>query len=298
MAEYDDENDAPNKDYRLIGGPPAESGWTLPVRPLWIHDLLDLWEREKLMALFLELGGDRMAQDIANANTRRRTLVQIARYFVPTKGGGRLRRTASPNVWAAYSQIFAAPVLAPAYLLHIAGQNNMARALAGLLHEEYAPGDAVELGDVRRHLCSRFGDRRSVRDSAGALLRTLEHFGVLARAGRVGDYRFIARLPVAEEAFPLLVWAWRQTRDVHTADVIDLEAFATDPLLTFVEQASYAAHWAAFTESLWMLEVRDARPVAILRHTDNAAFIRTLFNLLASHPKWPAVKKQFPPEPS
>ena len=295
MTKSDGAGDIPDKDNGLMGGPPLDAGWTYAVKPIWIHDLLDLWERDKLAALLLELATDRVAADIANPSTRRRTLSQIARYFVPFTGAGRTRRTASPNVWAAYSQIFPANLLAPAYLLHITGQNNLAEAVTGLLHEAYQMGDSVELSAVRRYLCDGFGNRRTVRDSASALLRTLEHFGVLTRAGRLGDYHYAARLPVAQEAFPLLVWAWRQARPV---EFIDLGAFAADPLLTFVDCATCAEHWSRYTESLWILEVRDERQVAVLRHTDNAAFIRTLLNLLSSHPKWPAVKKQFPADES
>lgn len=291
MTEYDDMGAPPNNEYRLIGGPPPESGWTYAVKPAWVHDLLDLWERDKLLALLLELAADRVAADIANPATRRRTLSQIARYFVPCAGTGRLRRTASPNVWVAYSQLFAAELLAPAYLLHIAAQNRMAQTVMALLHETYSQGDLVELGAVRNHLFGRFGARRTVRESAGALLRTLEQFGVLVRAGRLGDYRYAGRLPVSQDTFPLLVWAWRQANPVN---VIDLKAFDADPLLTFIDPDSRVAHWPSYANSLWKLEVRDERRVAVLRHPDNAAFIRALFNLLSSHPKWPLVNRQFP----
>jgi len=297
MTEYIDDEDTPNNDNGVTGGPP-EAGWPYAVKPAWIRELLDLWERDKLVTLLLELATDRVAQDIANPTTRRRTLLQIARYFVPHAGVGRLRRTVSPNVWAVHSQLFSAQVLAPAYLVQIAGSHNMARAVICLLHEAYAPGDSIELSTVRSHLFKRFGSRRTVRDSAGALLRTLEHFGVLARAGRLGDYRYASRLSVPLETFPLLVWAWLQAQPAGTeTGVIDPAAFAADPLLTLIDADSYADHWDCYTDSLWTLEERDERQVAVLRHTGSAAFLRTLFNLLSSHPKWPAVKKQFPPHP-
>lgn len=291
MTEYNDMGVPPNNEYRTIGGPPPEGSWIYAAKPAWVYDLLDLWERDKLLALLLELATDRIAADIANPAARRRTLSQIARYFVPCTGTGRLRRTASPNVWAAYSQLYAAELLAPAYLLHIAAQNRMAQTVTGLLHETYALGDLVELGAVRSRLFERFGARRTVRESAGALLRTLEQFGVLARSGRLGDYRYAGRLPISQETFPLLVWAWRQANPV---DAIDLKTFGADPLLTFIDPDSRAAHWKSYANSLWKLEVRDGRRTAVLRHPDNAAFIRALFNLLSSHPKWPLVNRQFP----
>ena len=291
MTLYIESTHEPNNEYGPISGPPPAAGWTYPVKPAWIHDLLDLWERNKLVALLLELATDRIAQDVQNPNTRRRTLSQIARYFVPQTGQGRRSRTASPNPWAAYSQLYRAHPLASAYLVHIVAQNDMAHATASLLHHSYQIGDPVELSDVRRHLVVRFGDRRTVRDSASAILRTFAHFGVLAQTGRSGEYRYAARLPVDGETFPLLMWAWWRARG---AAVIQLPRLADDPLLTFVDHASYAGHWNKYAGSLWMLETRDGVDCAVLRPADNAAFIRTLFNLLSSHPKWPTVNRHFP----
>ncbi len=87
MTEYIDDKDTPNNDNGVAGGPP-EAGWPYAVKPAWIAMLLDLWERDKLVTLLLELATDRVAQDIANPTTRRRTLLQIARYFVPHAGVG------------------------------------------------------------------------------------------------------------------------------------------------------------------------------------------------------------------
>ena len=187
-----------------VNEPPSTAGWTYAVKPVWIHDLLDLWERNKLLTQYLELATDRMAQDIQNPNTRRRTLSQIARTFVPQTGRGRRSRTVSPNPWAAYSQLYRAQLLAPAYLVHIVGHNDMARAAATLLHKSVRPGEQIVLSDVRDHLVERFGDRRSVRDSAGAILRTFAHFGVLAQYGRSGEYRFASRLPRRRGDVPAL----------------------------------------------------------------------------------------------
>lgn len=270
---------------------PPVVGWTHPVKPVWVHDLLDLWERNKLLTQYLELATDRIAQDIYSARTRRRVLFQIARCFVPQTGSGRRSRTTSPNPWAAYSQLYRAHPLAPAYLVHLVAANTLVNATASLLHRDYAVGDTILLRDIRGRLVDRIGDRPSVRAGASSVLRTYAHFGVLARPGRAGEYRYAAQLAVDVDTFPLLVWAWWRARK---RDVIHIPGLADDPLLTFIEHGSYAGHWAEYEGSLWRLETRDGVECAVLRHTDNGAFIRTLFNLLSSHPKWPTVNRQFP----
>ena len=50
MTEYIDDKDTPNNDNGVAGGPP-EAGWPYAVKPAWIRELLDLWERDKLVTL-------------------------------------------------------------------------------------------------------------------------------------------------------------------------------------------------------------------------------------------------------
>ena len=271
--------------------PPSVQGWTYPARPEWIHDLLALWERNKPLVQLLELATDRVAQDIPTANTRRRIFFQIAGYFVPTSNSGRRSRTASPNPWAAYSQLYGANTLASAYLLNIVDLNEMAYAVAWLLHHQYAIGDMVELRAIRRHLVARFDDRPSARAGASSLLRTLAHFGVMKQTISAGEFEYAARLPVDVAAFPLLMWAWWRARRVGVIRIPDL---VEDPLLTFVDHASYADHWSAYEGSLWALEIHDGTECAVLRCSDEVSFVRSMFNLLSSHPRWPSVSRQFP----
>ncbi|MFN2201073.1 MAG: hypothetical protein ACK2UO_07690 [Caldilineaceae bacterium] len=272
-------------------GPPSVQGWTYPVRPVWIHDLLALWERNKPLIQLLELATDRVAQDVPTASTRQRILFQIASYFVPTTDNGRRSRTASPNPWAAYSQLYGATALAPAYLVNIIDLNELAYAVAWLLHYHYSVGDKVELRAIRRHLVARFNDRPSARAGANSLLRTLAHFEVLTQTISAGEYEYTGRLPVDVAAFPLLMWSWWLARRVSVIRIPDL---AQDPLLTFIDHASYTAHWSVYEGSLWALEVHDGVECAVLRCGDEACFVRSMFNLLSAHPKWPTVNRQFP----
>ena len=271
--------------------PPPVQGWVYPVKPAWTHDLLELWERNKPLVQLLELASDRVAQEVLIPSSRRRTLHQISRYFVPVAGEGPRSRTTSPNPWAAYSQLFATEALAPAYLVQAVAHNDMMNAAGFLFYDRYGLGETVALRDVRNHLVSGFGDRPTARASANSILRTLVHFGILKLTTGAGMFRYSRRLPVGLEPFPLLIWAWWRIRRENVIRIPDL---ASDPLLTFLQHDSYAAHWAEYESSLWTLEMRDGMECAVLRNTDNAAFIRTMFNLLSSHPKWPTVQRQYP----
>ncbi len=271
------------------GTAPSET-WPYAVKPEWIHDLLDLWERDKLLALYMEKASDRIAQDIDSASARRRTLYQITHDFVPLAAGGRQSRIASPNIWAVYSQLYNADQLAPAYLVNIVASNAIVNAVSGLVYRYYQTGEVIELREVRPFLVSRFGDRSPVRASANSVLRTLAYFGVLQLPTRPGQYEFSERLTVDAEIFPLLFWSWWRLRREPAIPIARLE---DDPLMTFIDSASYDDYWDRYDGSLWTLEVRDGEDCAVLRPQDHASFVRTLFNMLASHPGWPAVSRQF-----
>ncbi len=258
----------------MTGGPP-EAGWPYAVKPAWIRELLDLWERDKLVTLLLELATDRVAQDIANPTTRRRTLLQIARYFVPHAGVGRLRWQAPcrPTCGRSTASFFGAG-LGPGLPGAHRRQPQHGGAVICLLHEAYTPGDPIELSTVRSHLFKR-ALRQQPHRARQRLRPCCAPWSISAcwPAGRLGDYRYASRLPVPLETFPLLVWAWLQAQPAYTeTGVIDPAAFAADPLLTLID-ADSADHWDCYTDSLWTLEERDERQVAVLRHTDSAAFL-------------------------
>ncbi len=254
--------------------------------PKW---LLDLWERDKLVTLLLELATDRVAQDIANPTATAHAPADRPLFRAPC----RCRRCGAPcrPTCGQPTASFFGAGLGPGLPGANRRQPQHARAVICLLHEAYA-GRLRRAKRGAQPSFERFGSRRTVRDSGR---RPAAHPGAFRRAG---PRRASRRLPLRGQAarpprnLPAARLGLVAGADPCGTDtgVINPAAFAADPLLTPIDAASYADHWDCYTDSLWTLEVRDERQVAVLRHTDSAAFLRTLFNLLSSHPKWPIVK--------
>ena len=270
-------------------GPPPGAALGYPLKPIWIHDVLNLWQRNWPITALREQAMERAAQEVRSPVARRKSINTIFCYFMPTKGSGRRQRTLSPNVWSAYSQLYAVPTLAPVYLAHLCGESDLARVATRFISMHYAQGDDVELTDIRRHLIKEFGDHRCVCDGASAYLRTLGYFGVFVREGRLGNYRYARRLTVERAVFPLLVWSWWQR---YPQPQIDLDHFAGEVKMDYLDQGSFAEHWGAYENRLWTRNSQDSCCV-LLRSTDGAGLARALLNLLSAHPKWRLVKKEF-----
>jgi hypothetical protein len=256
-------------------------GLDFPVKPEWIHDVHHLWRPEQPVSDLMALALSRTIQEVAGRESRRKSLTVILRYFVATEGGGQSRCTASQDVWVAYSQAYPASTLAPAYLGHLIAQNEVGQEASRFITRRHAPGDPLTSGELRRHVVARFGERKVVTNAVSAFLRTLQYFGVLSPGERLGEYHFATQLLVSREVFPLVVWAWWQA---HLSPQIDLDDFAEDPALAFLESEGFAGHWAVYQPALWVLEERlDVRRVT-LKYGEADTFGQALLGLLPPVP--------------
>ena len=253
-------------------------GLDFPVKPAWIHDVLRLWQPNQPVGGLVNAALAQTVSELGGEKARRNSLTVILRYFVPTVGGGQTRRTTDENVWAAYAATFSSEALAPAYLARIIAGNDVARAAAGALARragqasfDLAQDKPFDSQELRRRIIAQFGERKVVVNSANAFLRTLVHFGVLAAGDKLGQYRFLAPLPVTQQVFPLLVWAWWEAQG---GPQIDTDAFAAEPAVAFVQTEDFPAHWRACSGRLWSLEERLESRRVTLRHTDRNAFER------------------------
>ncbi|MCC6167238.1 MAG: hypothetical protein IT329_08435 [Caldilineaceae bacterium] len=263
----------------------------LPLKPVWIHDLLILWRRNQSVALLLERAGDYAAQEIRSASVRRAVLAQIAAHFVETRRHGKAARTLPQNVWAGYSRNFPAAALAPAYLVHLAAQWPLALDLTAALAGRLTPGQGLDqvfdeallaqlLGTGPGGSAEPDGGRPAELD---AWLRTLHYFGLLAarRSAGVealaGRYVFAGRMAVPPPIFPLLVWTWWQRQGTP---IVDLADFARSPLLGWMAAEDFAAGWTAAAGKLWTLDASGCS--ARLHPGDRAEFVRALLNLLST----------------
>ena len=253
-------------------------GLDFPVKPAWIHDVLRLWQPDQPISDLVQSALRQTMTELGGEKTRRNSLTVILRYFVPTVGGGQTRRTTQSNVWAAYATAHDPEALAPAYLARIIAGNDVAREAVNAMARRRAADTSFNSQEVRRQIIAKFGERKVVVNSANAFLRTLLAFGVLESGDRLGDYRVASPLPVAQAAFPLLVWAWWVPQGNPQ---IDLDAFAADPAFSFVETDRFPEFWQAYGGQLWSVQERLEGRRATLKYVDRQAFERAVAALLA-----------------
>jgi len=252
-------------------------GLDFPVKPAWIHNVLRLWQPDQPIGGLVNAALAQAMGELGGEKTRRNSLTVILRYFVPTVGGGQTRRTTQNNVWAAYAAAHSPEALAPAYLARIIAGNDVAREAVHALARRREADTSFNSQELRRRIIAKFGERKVVVNSANAFLRTLVHFGVLAAGEKLGQYRFLAPLPVTQQVFPLLVWGcW----EAQGRPQIDTDAFAAEPAVAFVQAEGFPAHWRACSGRLWSLEERLESRRVTLRHTDRNAFERAITEAL------------------
>ncbi|MCL4298455.1 MAG: hypothetical protein KJ077_22150 [Anaerolineae bacterium] len=253
-------------------------GLDFPVKPEWIHAVHHLWQPEQSVGHLIRAALDQTMPELGGEKTRRNSLSIILRYFVTTtEGNSQSRRTASHDVWVAYSRTYPVEVMAPAYLAHLIAQNDVAQELSRFLSRRCAPGETFGSGELRQHLSAIFGQRKVVTNAASAFLRILASFGVLAPGSRQAEYQFAKRLPVAKEVFPLIVWTWWQAKPTPQ---IDLDQFEETPALAFLQTETFPAYWSTYQPNLWALDERLEGHRATLKHVEPKFFERELLELL------------------
>ena len=251
-------------------------GLDFPVKPEWIHDVHHLWRPAQPVGELVETALAQTMHELGGEKTRRNSLTVILCYFVATTGGGQSRRTADEDVWVAYSRAYPASTMAPAYLAHLIGQNEVAQEASRFITRRYSPGDTLTSGELRRHIAGHFGERKVALNAASAFLRTLNYFGVLAEGER-GEYRLAAWLPVSREVFPLVVWAWWQR---YLAPQIDLDGFEQAAAAAFLNTDGLGSYWKAYQPALWVLEERVEGRRATLKQADAETFQKALLYLV------------------
>jgi hypothetical protein len=252
-------------------------GLDFPVKPEWIHDVHHLWRPNQPISELVQAALIHTMQELGGEKTRRNSLGIILRYFVETEGGGKSRRTVSQDVWVAYSLAYPVNMMAPAYLAHLMGQNEVAQEIGRFLTRRHSPGDTFSSTEVRQHVSLTFGQRKVVTNAASAFLRTLDAFGVIVPGRQKGAYQWATQLSVAKEVFPLVVWTWWQ---VSQSPQIDLAAFAGSPALAFLEADNFFDHWTTYQPTLWAIDERLEGRRATLKHVEADFFAGTLFQLL------------------
>ena len=256
------------------------------LRPAWVFEMLRLWQPHHPVSMYMEQALDLTAQELASLKTRRRTLNQIVRIFVASRGRGPMRRTLAQNVWAAYCRGYRPHLLAPAFLTHVVASVDLAQAVGEFFQEHDSPGTVFTTAQVRACLAHRARERRFSPGSVSVWLRTLAHFHVLIPAAYVGTYEVRRPLPIGAGIFPLLVYSWAQVRQTVC---VDPEDFAADPILAYVDRGGFDHYWRLYAGLLWTAGTRDVvqgtgqRHCWRLRYLDGDSFERALVNLLTTY---------------
>jgi hypothetical protein len=253
-------------------------GLDFPVKPEWVHNVHHLWQPKQPIGELIQAALSQTMQELGGEKTRRNSLSIILRYFVTTEGSGNSRRTGAKDVWVSYSRGYPVSTMAPAYLVHLTAQNEVAQEISCFLTRRYAPGDVLTSGELRQHVSAAFGQRKVVTNAASAFLRTLDAFGILRSGQRKAEYQFIAKLPIQRDVFPLIVWAWWQA---HQSPQIDIDSFAQEPSLAFLQTDQLAVYWSTYQSVLWSLDQRLEGRRATLKHVEAEFFEEALFQLLS-----------------
>jgi hypothetical protein len=137
-------------------------GVDFPVKPTWIQQVLALWRPHQPIGELVDASLHAAMPELGGEKTRRNSLTIILRCFVPTEGGGQIRRTTKWNVWAAYAAAYSEQVLAPAYLAQLIAQSDVAQEATLVLLRRGAGGATLTTGNLRRQLLARYGERKVV----------------------------------------------------------------------------------------------------------------------------------------
>ena len=240
-------------------------GLDFPLKPQWIHDIHQLWQPEEPITGLVSRGLASTMQELGGEKTRRNSLSILIRYFVTTTGGGQSRRTNRQDLWVSYSRKHTATTLAPAYLVQLIANNEMAGEIVRFINRRYSPGDVINAGDIRSHVISKYGERRVVTNAASAFLRTLQYFSVLEPARATGQYRVNPRLILEPDVFALAFWAlW----SLNPVPQVDLDSFNQSLEDAFIEPEDLDVCWKRYQPALWVVSERVDARFAVVKYPD------------------------------
>jgi len=252
-------------------------GFDKPVRPEWIHAVGLAWRPDQPVSELIQVVDQVAAAEFQGPETRRKVATIILRCFVKTEGGGPDRRTADQDVFAAAARRFSAETLRSVYLAHLINATPILQAITGQMTKRYDLGGEIQSTDFLHRIYEEYGQRGVVTNCVRHFLRTLSWFGCLERLAP-NRYRFGARLPVAEQAFPLLVYSWLQG-GLGSHQFTPSE-FGEQPAFYFLDVGESSEHLLEFSGVFWAVEKRMGLERVTLKYTRIEAFEEALLSCL------------------
>ena len=264
-------------------------GFDKPVRPEWIHAVGLAWRPSQPVSELIQVVDHVAAAEFRGAETRRKVATIILRHFVkttasqPSTGSSRpvRRRTAAQDLFAAAARKFPAKTLRSVYLAHLINATPILQTITGQMARRYDPGDEIRSTDFLHRIYEEYGQRGVVTNCVRHFLRTLSWFGCLKRLAP-NQYRFDARLPVAEETFPLLVYSW--LRGGLGSHQFTPSEFGEQPVFHFLDKAGLPDYFLKFSGVFWVVEKRMGLDRMTLKHTRIESLEEVLLNHLNCPP--------------
>jgi len=262
-------------------------GFDKPVRPEWIHAVGLAWRPHQPVSELIEVVDQAASAQFRGTETRRKIATIILRCFVETEGGGPDRQTRDRDLFATAAGKFSAEELRGVYLAHLINTTPILQTITGQMARRYNPsaklraglGDEIRSTDFLHRIYEQYGQRGVVTNCVRHFLRTLSWFGTLERIAP-NHYRFENRLPIAEEAFPLLVYSWLQT-GLGSYQIIPSE-FGEQPALYFVHAVGVPGHFQQFNSVFWAVEKRMGVDRVTLKYPRTESFEEALLEYLQS----------------
>jgi len=252
-------------------------GFDKPVRPEWIHAVGLAWRPDQPVSELIQVVDHVAAAEFRGLETRRKVATIILRYFVKTTGGGPDRRTADQNLFAAAACKFSAGTLRSVYLAHLINATPILQAITEQMAKRYDLGDEIQSTDFLHRIYEEYGQRGVVTNCVRHFLRTLSWFGCVERLAP-NRYRFDARLPIAEQTFPLLVYSW--LRGGLGSHQFTPSEFCTQPACCFLDANGMPDYFPKFSGEFWTVEKRMGMDRVTLKYTRIGSFEETLLNYL------------------
>ncbi len=248
-------------------------GFDKPVRPEWIHAVGLAWRPGQPVSKLIQVIDQVAAAEFQGAETRRKVATIILRCFVKTMGGGPDRRTADQDVFAAAARKFSAETLRSVYLAHLINATPILQAITGQMAKRYDLGDEIQSTDFLHRIYEEYGQRGVVTNCVRHFLRTLSWFGCLERLAP-NRYRFGARLPIAGQTFPLLVYSW--LRGGLGSHQFTPSEFGEQPAFYFLDAHGLSGYFLKFGGVFWAVEKRIGMDRVTLKYTRSDAFEEAL----------------------
>jgi len=252
-------------------------GLDFPLKPEWIHAVLNLWKPNQSVAELIDSSLSQAMPELIGEKTRRNSLSILLRMFVPMQpGNSRSRCTTEQNVWAVYSSRLSPDTLAPAYLARIIAESEVAQALSQYINKRYGPGSTITSNEMRSFAAGKFGERKVVVNAASAFLTTLQAFKILVPGAGRSEHNMLPALVVTPQIFPLLVWAWWRQ---HPIPQIDPQTFTDLPAYQWLVRDDFQEYWRHLQPDLWSVSERIQTQLVTLKFVDPLEFEKKIIEI-------------------